>query len=120
MSRRLATYYAQFHHEIPPLPEPLPSTTNNDADAFEDNDVEESCEEEEDEEEIEPPPCALLQASLFDSFESAHRGSSIGTIRVIVLEQTNVAIPNQVAKISVEFSKKRRPVEGTWRLNGGP
>jgi hypothetical protein len=71
---------------------------------LEDDEIDKSSSEEE--EEVEPPPCGPLQATLLDSVESAHRESTTWAVCAIVLEQTNVAITNRVAKISVEFAKK--------------
>jgi hypothetical protein len=73
----------------------------------------------EEEEEEPPPPCGLLQAALLSFFETAHRESSMRAVRAIVLEQTNVAIVNRIAEISVEFAAKetsaKRLMSAEWR-----
>jgi hypothetical protein len=71
---------------------------------LEDDEIDKSSSKEE--EEVEPPPCGPLQATLLDSVESAHRESTTWAVCAIVLEQTNVAITNRVAKNLVEFAKK--------------
>jgi hypothetical protein len=58
----------------------------------------------EEEEEESPPPCGPLQAALLGSFEAAHRESSTRAVHAITLEQTNAAIADHAAEISVEFA----------------
>jgi hypothetical protein len=88
-------------------------------DLLEDDDTDERMAEEEEEEEP-LPPCGPLQAALIGSFESAHRESTMRVMRIIVLKQTNVAIANCVATISVDFATKeasaKRPMAVEWRV----
>jgi hypothetical protein len=80
-----------------------------------DNDTDTSMSSEEEEEEP-PPPCGPLQATLLGSFETAHRESSTRAVRTVILEQTNVAIANRAAKMSVKFSAKEAAAK---KANGG-
>jgi hypothetical protein len=96
-----------LHHGVPPPSEPSPPTSESSSgyiDALDDNtDASMSSKEEEEES---PPPCGPLQATLLGSFETVHMESFMRVVCVVVVEQTNVAIANRVAEISVEFAAK--------------
>jgi hypothetical protein len=96
-----------LHHGVPPLLEPLPPTSDSLGyiDALDDDDTDASMSSEEEEEEP-LPPCGLLQAAVLGSFKMAHTESSTRAVCTVVLEQTNAAIANRAAKISVEFAAK--------------
>jgi hypothetical protein len=105
MPRHLATTYAKFHHGPPPEPSPPTSDSLGYIDALGNDDTDASMSLDMEEEEP-SPPCSLLQANLLSSFETAHRESSTRTVHAVILEQTNTAIANHAAKISVEFTDK--------------
>jgi hypothetical protein len=96
-----------LHHSIPPPLEPSPPTSNSSGylDALEDNDTDANMSSKEEKEEP-PLPCGPLQAALLGSFETVHREPSTRAVRVVTLEQTNAAIANRAAEISVEFAAK--------------
>jgi hypothetical protein len=96
-----------LHHGVLPPLEPSPPTSDSPGylNVLDDDDTDASMSSKEEEEET-PPPCGPLQAALLGSFETANRESSTRVVRTVVLEQTNAAIANRAAKISVEFATK--------------
>jgi hypothetical protein len=49
----------------------------------------------------------MLQDALLGSFETMHTESSMRAVRAVILEQTNTAIADHAAEISVEFAAKQ-------------